>query len=119
MVGYFEIPVRDLDRAAAFYSAVFSVPLQRAEIDGYAMALFPDAREPGKIIGALAQGDSYEPATTGTLVYFSVPEIAEALDVIATVGGSIALPRTDVGDYGFVAEFIDCEGNRVGLSAPA
>jgi len=32
LVCYFEIPVTDLERAIAFYIAVFGYPLERAEI---------------------------------------------------------------------------------------
>ena len=37
---WFEIPVRDLATAMAFYEAVLGVPLERRVIDGHEMAVF-------------------------------------------------------------------------------
>jgi uncharacterized protein len=39
-VSYFEIPVNDIGRAVAFYTAVFDYDFERVEIDGNDMALF-------------------------------------------------------------------------------
>jgi predicted enzyme related to lactoylglutathione lyase len=57
-VCYFEISVNDMDRAVAFYEAVFSLKLERTDIDGNEMALFPEARGTNAITGALARGAS-------------------------------------------------------------
>ena len=38
---HFEIPVTDMTRAIGFYSRVFGITFERAEIDGNEMALFP------------------------------------------------------------------------------
>ena len=81
MVGYFEIAVADLDRAKAFYSAVFDVEFTPFEIHGNVMALFPDPIDaPGAITGALSQGSAYIPGTSGTIVYFTVPSVAATLN---------------------------------------
>jgi hypothetical protein len=47
-----------MDRAVAFYEAVFSLKLERTDIDGNEMALFPEARGTNAITGALARGAS-------------------------------------------------------------
>ena len=39
-VLYFEIPVRNMDRAVSFYEAVLTLKLLREVIDGYEMAFF-------------------------------------------------------------------------------
>jgi len=38
---HFEIPVQDLERAIRFYEGVFETVLERVQIDGNEMALFP------------------------------------------------------------------------------
>ena len=38
-VCYFEIPVTDLERAVAFYTAVFGYQLERVEVDENEMAI--------------------------------------------------------------------------------
>lgn len=117
-VCYFEIPVADLDRAAAFYTAVFALPLERAAVDGNQMALFPlDPDKPG-VGGALACGDSYVPGRQGARVYFRTASIAETLGRAVAAGGRQLYPETAVPGLGWVAEFEDCEGNCIALFTP-
>jgi predicted enzyme related to lactoylglutathione lyase len=114
-VGYFEIPVNDLDRAISFYGKVFGYDFERVIIDGSEMAWFPnDPGAPG-ISGALAKGDSYIPTTEGTLVYFSTDNIDDTLSKANANGGKTLYPKTSIGDLGWVAEFEDSEGNRIAL----
>lgn len=116
-VIYFEIPVRDLSRAMAFYEAVFGFDFEVREVDGNRMALFPlDANASG-VTGALAQGEIYVPSVTGTLVYFHTENIDTTLATAVANGGELLYPKTAVGDWGFVAEFKDSEGNRIALNA--
>lgn len=113
-VGYFEIPVTDMERAIGFYARVFQVTFERQTIDGYDMALFPAADGPGAT-GALAKGDVYVPSKTGPILYFSVRDIDETLARARAEGAEMLYPKTRVGDYGWVAEIGDSEGNRIGL----
>jgi uncharacterized protein len=118
-VVYFEIPVADLDRASAFYTAVFGHRLTRQTIDGYAMALFPAAADGAGASGALAKGDVYVPARTGPIVYFGVDDIAAVQARAMAAGGKVLLKKQPVGDALFVGEIEDSEGNRIGLSEAA
>ncbi len=115
-VIYFEIPVSDLERAITFYAAVFDCALERLEIDGNAMARFPVSNNPGGLTGALAQGESYVPGKQGARVYFETDSISDTLDKVNRAGGRVLYPRTSVGEYGWVAEFEDNEGNCIALS---
>ncbi len=117
-VGYFEIPVTDLDRAVAFYEAVLVITLERTLIDGHPMALFPYAPDQPGITGALAAGESYTPGRAGTRVYFRTPDIDAALARVRAAGGRVLYPRKAVPEVGFVAEFEDSEGNCVALHQP-
>lgn len=115
-VVHFEIPVTDMDRAIAFYEAVFGYRLTREEVDGYEMAFFPRADGQPGASGALAKGDVYRPSKDGSVIYFDVPDI-DAVTARATARGSEVLyPKKDIGPAGFVAEIEDSEGNRIALS---
>lgn len=119
-VGYFEIPVADVDRAIGFYTAVFGFEFERQTIDGYDMALFPRNDDAPGASGALAKGDVYVPSKTGAIVYFTVDDIDDALERAEAEGGSVLYPKTAIGQAGFVAEIEDSEGNRIALhSDPA
>ncbi len=69
---------------------------------------------PGKW-GTLIHIPQIKPSHDGTTVYFHVKGIDAALGQIAKAGGKTLVPRRDIGEYGFFAQFEDSEGNRVAL----
>jgi uncharacterized protein len=117
-VTYFEIPVTDLDRAVRFYEAVFGYTLERKTVDGYDMALFPAAADQAGASGALVKGDVYIPSKSGAILYFGVRNIDAILTKATASGAKILYAKKDVGEFGFVAEIEDSEGNRIALSEP-
>ena len=116
-VAYFEIPVRDLDRAQAFYERVLDVVLERQIVDGYEMALFPWIEGAAGATGALARGDVYLPSRSGALVYFTVTDIEATGHRGQAEGAAILYPIKSV-PAGRVAELEDTEGNRMALFQP-
>ncbi len=118
-VSYFEIPVRDMDRAVRFYEAVLGYRLVREPVDGNEMALFPAVEGGAGASGALAKGEVYVPAMTGPIVYFATADIEKTLGLAGANGGKTLYPKTAVGKNGFVAEFADSEGNRIALHQAA
>ena len=115
IANWFEVPVKDLDRAVKFYEKVFDVKLSSEEMGGMKMALFPFTQDAPGAAGALIKGESYEPSHAGTVVYFSVEDIPETLRRINTNGGKTLIPKTAIGQYGFIAQYEDTEGNRLAL----
>ena len=115
-VGYFEIPVLDMQRAVEFYSKVFRIDFISRNIDNLEMALFPFDPEKTGITGALVKGEIYKPSINGALLYFNVESIDDVLQKVQENKGEILYPKTSVGEYGFVAEFKDSESNRIGLN---
>ena len=112
-ISWFEIPVTDLDRAAAFYESILETTLQRMEV-GTPVAVFP--YDEGEVSGALTL-DGTAPSREGSLVYLDVESrLGEVLSRVPDAGGEVLLPVTEIGgDMGFYATFLDTEGNRVGL----
>lgn len=113
-VVYFEIPVTNMNRAIAFYRAVFQFEFTREDIDQNEMALFPFTDGKSGIAGALAKGEIYKPTNDGVLVYFTTDSIVHTLNLATANGGKVLYPVTDNG-IGLVAEFEDTEGNRIAL----
>jgi len=93
-VGYFEIPVNDLDRAVSFYEQVFGYEFERVTVDGNEMAWFPNHEDASGISGALTQGESYSPSIHGSRIYFNTDNIDEILSKVNSIGGKTLYPKT-------------------------
>jgi hypothetical protein len=116
-VNWFEIPVRNMERATRFYEGVLQVGLAPTDMGPAAMAWFPMREGGAGAAGTLIKADGYAPSHSGTIVYFAVERIEPALERVKRHGGRVLLPKTSIGQYGFIAHFEDTEGNRVALHA--
>lgn len=114
-VNWFEIPVTDMARAKKFYESAFSVEISENELGPNQMGWFPMEMGTMGAAGTLISGEGYKPSHEGSLVYLHVESIDPALESITTAGGKTLMPRTGIGQHGFIAHFEDSEGNRVAL----
>lgn len=115
-VGWFEIPVKDMDRAIAFYEKVFDFKITLQNFGGVKMGWFPSNGDVYGATGTLILDDNYEPRDNGTLVYFSCDDVQNQLDNIPAAGGKITKEKTEISpSHGNMAVFIDSEGNRIAL----
>jgi predicted enzyme related to lactoylglutathione lyase len=114
-VNWFEIPASDLKRAKAFYETVLGVDLELNRMGPLHMAWFPMAQNAPGAAGTLAQMEGYTPSHEGTLVYFSVQDIASTLGLAERHGGKTLMPKMPIGQHGHIAHFEDSEGNRLGI----
>ena len=114
-VTWFEIPVKDLERAKRFYEAIFEIEMTLSELGPLRMAWFPGREGGAGAAGTLVEANSYVPSYEGSMVYFSVIDIEAVLERVEANRGKVVNPKTSIGEYGFVGHFEDCEGNRVAL----
>ena len=116
---WFEIPVTDLDRAVRYYEGVFEASLQVEQFNGTPMALFPHDAKGGGVGGALVVREQRKPAPQGSLVYLNATGKLDAcIERASSNGGEVLVPKTDIGDPGFIALIKDPDGNTVGLHSP-
>jgi predicted enzyme related to lactoylglutathione lyase len=114
-VNWFEIPVVDIARARKFYEAALGVEIAESEAGPNKMGWFPmEMGAPGSA-GTLIQGEGRTPSHDGSLVYLHVDSIDPTLAAIDSAGGETLMPRSSIGEHGFIAHFQDSEGNRVAL----
>ncbi|MEN8929098.1 MAG: VOC family protein [Flavobacteriales bacterium] len=119
-IAWFEIPVTDFARAQKFYAALtnteipaMKIPMPGGEAD---FGMLPYDREKDGVGGATVKMDRFEPSANGPLIYLSGGEdLAAQLANVEPAGGKIIVPKTDIGENGFMAQFIDTEGNRIAL----
>lgn len=115
-VNWFEIYVNDMERARAFYSAVFLHELTHLTAPGdLEMWNFPMDPEAPNAGGALVKHADGKPGMGGTLVYFKCDDVADELGRVEAAGGKIFRDKMSIGDYGFIGLILDTEGNMVGL----
>lgn len=116
-VNWFEIPVKDFMKAKNFYEKVFQVTLEhQKQSNNLEMAVFPLGSQNELVSrGALVAGEFYIPSPDGTVVYFSCEDVNNELKRVAEAGGKILFKKMPVGEYGYIAHFLDLEGNRIGL----
>jgi predicted enzyme related to lactoylglutathione lyase len=116
--AWFEIPASRLDRAQKFYETILGVSLKRETMGGGELAVFPYGGKP-HASGALIRHEDCEPSVLGSTVYLNVSDLRPVLERVIDSGGDTLVPRTELpGGMGFFAQFIDSEGNRVGLYSP-
>ena len=97
MVGWFEIPVVDMDRAKDFYEAVFDVSISIHDLDGFVMGWFPNAPNKTGTTGSLVKHEKYIPSdTAGPLIYFSCKDISTELSRVAEAGGIVLQEKTAI-----------------------
>jgi predicted enzyme related to lactoylglutathione lyase len=126
-IVHFEIPADNVERAMKFYQETFGWEINTYEMpEGSATGGDPYygirtvevdendmPKEPGGINGGLMKrkmpGQPF-------MNYIQVDSIDEMLKVIKTNGGDIKLPKMEIAPtMGWIAAFMDTEGNMMGL----
>lgn len=115
-LNWFEIPVTDMHRAIPFYEAVFEVKIDLQNFGGVVMGFFPRPDQIEVTSGALMQYESYIPSQEGALLYFYATDITSCLKRVSVAGGNVLQEKTQISEeHGFMATFLDTEGNRIAL----
>jgi predicted enzyme related to lactoylglutathione lyase len=118
-VGWFEIPVLDMDRATRFYETVFDVKLLRNNLGSLEMAWFPEAETNDGSPGSLVLNEkNYKPSSDGVLIYFTAQsgDLSNELSRVEKAGGKILISKRQISeDVGYMALLTDTEGNRIAM----
>lgn len=117
-VGWFEIPVKDMDRAIAFYEKVFECKLDKQVMGDFQMAWFPWEDEGAGAGGSLVYHEQFYSISekAGVLVYFSSEDCADELARVKDAGGEVQIGKQMIApDVGYMGVFLDSEGNRIAL----
>jgi predicted enzyme related to lactoylglutathione lyase len=124
-INWFEIPSTDFDRACTFYDTVLGTPLHRMTMESggtnepLPMGILPS--DEGKVGGAVVYIKEHKPATAGPLLYLNAnPDLQIMLDRVVPAGGTLIMPKTKITDeIGYMAIFIDSEGNHMAFHSQA
>ncbi|MBK7634187.1 MAG: VOC family protein [Saprospiraceae bacterium] len=120
-ISWFELPAIDIERAQKFYEKIFGITMLNLDNPNLQMRAFPFKNIMDGVSGALVcNKDFYTPtANQGALLYLNAnPDLQQVLDKVSEAGGKVFIPKTKINDnFGFMAIFLDSEGNRVGLQS--
>ena len=115
-LNWFEIPATDISRAKKFYESIFEITMEEMDMPDMKYAMFPFDPMKAKVAGGLAQSPMHTPGTTGSIIYLNAnPDLQIVLHRIEKAGGKISMPKTSMGQNGFMAFFSDTEGNTMAL----
>lgn len=112
---WFEIPVSDMKRAQKFYETVFDTKIDIMQFGpNFEMGIFPHLETGCALV---FNPEFYVPSQDGVLVYMNaLPDLQPTLDRIVTAGGNVIQTKTQISpEHGFMAIFLDSEGNRLAL----
>lgn len=115
VITYFDIPATDFSRAVSFYKAILGLDINETEMFGTKMGFFPTNGT--NVSGAIVEGKDYKPSTDGVVVYlYGGNDLQNVLDKIESNKGKIIVPKTHISpEVGYIAMFIDSEGNKMAL----
>ena len=117
-VVHFELPTSDQKRAANFYKTVFGWKIESMGEDGYCTIETTDSDDDGMPteVGGI-NGGFYkrESKKDGPSVVIETDDLDMTSAEIVAAGGKITNPKHPIGEWGFMADFTDPDGNEVGL----
>ena len=116
-INWFEIPVTNLDKAAALYGAMLGVEMKRELLFGVPHAII--TAEADAVTGTLISDPDRMPRKgLGTVVYLHARDgVAAALARAVEAGAKVVQPTTEIAPFGTMAIIEDFDGNVVGLHA--
>src|SRR5262249_11890723 len=110
---WFDIPVADLDRAAAFYEAVLAIKVHKERFQDFTFCVLDHDEGNG---GCLVRNEREISPTGGILLYMNGD--GRTRDAVAQTerrGGRVVEAIHGIGPHGFRAIVQDSEGNRIAL----
>jgi predicted enzyme related to lactoylglutathione lyase len=116
-VTFFEIPASNFKKAKEFYEKVFDWKVELWGDEGamaYTTAVDKDQNpiEPGGINGGFYKRESKNDQPSFGV---QTSSIDKTLTAIVKAGGKVITPKHSIGEWGFMADFADLEGNVIAL----
>ena len=125
---WFEIPVKNLDRAIFFYSELLEITMEKRKLYQTEYGFFN--KEKTGIGGCLVERENH--VGNGVCLFFFVTVLSDALDTALANGGKLVTPKTLLkqidasgktilahnmidNQVGYFAEILDSEGNQISL----
>ena len=117
-INWFSIPAIDFERACSFYSTILGAKVQVSTYDGEKMGVLPNFDMKQRGVGGHITHAPDSVSDKGTMVYLNGGSDLQAiLDKVESAGGKIVSKKSP-SPGGFMATFIDSEGNKIAIHNP-
>ncbi|HMB61963.1 MAG TPA: VOC family protein [Eudoraea sp.] len=115
-INWFEIPVKNYERAKAFYSSLLAEEITDHHMPNIRYGVFAYDQDNNKVGGAIMEMEGATPTADGVTVYLNGgDDLSVPLSRVEKAGGKVLMPKTDIGENGYMAQFLDTEGNKIAL----
>lgn len=118
-INWFEIPSADFQRAVKFYETIFDSKLKIDQCGPFPMGIFTGKDSDDDAVGCVIHGEHFVPNEHGPVLYLdATPGIDKVIGRVKEAGGRVLMDKMELPrNLGFIAQFIDTEGNRLALHA--
>jgi predicted enzyme related to lactoylglutathione lyase len=115
-ISWFEIPATNYERAKKFYATMLGIEITDMHMPDVKYGMFPYDNDNNSVGGGIVEMKGATPSADGVTIYLNGgDDLSVPLARVKAAGGKIIMPKTDIGENGFMAQLIDTEGNRVAL----
>ena len=108
-IVHWELMVSDMQKAKAFYGAIFDWTIDETSMPGYGM-INTGSEPPG---GMMATPPTAPVSSLNT--YFGVDDVEATLTKALAAGATLIAPKTPIPGVGYWAMFADPDGIPIGL----
>jgi len=111
---HFAIHIDDIERAKNFYEGVFDWGFNSYGQEDF-LQIKADKSDNGELIGAL-QARKYSPISEkviGLECSIGVENIDDIIEKVKSNAGQVLMPKTTIPYVGYIAKFLDTEGNLI------
>ncbi len=116
-VVHFEIPSSDFKKAKEFYEKIFDWKVELWGDDGAMAETVAVDKDQNPVEAGGINGGFFKRTSPSEQPSFAVQtdSIDETLKAVEAAGGKIITPKLDFGEWGFMADIADPEGNQMAL----
>ena len=112
-IVHFDIPAEDINRAKNFYEKLFDWKIEKVPgpMEYYNIST-KDEKGNQSLGGGMGERGQPDQKITN---FIGVDSIDEYIKKVEELGGKILMPKTTIPGFGYLATFLDTEGNILGL----